>query len=109
MPVAARAECEPLEPPRCQERGLALLADDAGAPEVARAFTLMSEACKRGLATSCEAIHFERPKAIDYHLPYYTRAAREHDVQGTVFVRCTLPVTGKPRGCVIFKHLPYLT
>jgi TonB family protein len=108
LSAAAKAECDPIEARLCHERALAVLAADAGALEQDHARALLSEACRRGFAPSCNVIGMTRPKPIVAATPQYTKAARAKGVEGMVLVRCILPIEGHPRDCRILKSLPDL-
>jgi TonB family protein len=104
---AAKAECQAMEARLCHERGMALLDVDGGT-EFGRGATMVREACTRGYAPSCAATTMTPPVAIEPAMPKYTKAAREREVEGTVLVKCLLPVDGHPRDCVILKSLPWM-
>jgi TonB family protein len=50
-----------------------------------------------------------RPRKLSGRDPEYTQAALDHDVEGSMSVRCTITVAGLVRDCKVLQGLPFMS
>ncbi len=48
------------------------------------------------------------PAYVSGPSPEYTDQALEHEVQGTLLVKCVVTVEGRVHGCRVLRGLPYM-